>query len=388
MARLLWHGIGPWHKTGYGVLTALFTPRVRDLGHEIVIAVMGEQGQRHPLSHPDAAETRRTGLWDGMRVTGPGVTEFGMPYQHEIREAFGGHDPDLVLVLKDAWVLRPHSYKRYNTAVWLFSDTDRLGVPDRQFFADAPAVRPLPVSKHGLTSARAAGLSDALWLPAGIDTQFWSPGSRDAARDLLCLPRGVFCAGIDAANIGPRKGWGEQLTAFAAFHGKHPSSLLLIHAVPDHPEGLNLRHLAAHLGITDAVLFGAHYNMSSDQMLSWYRSLDVLLAASYGEGYGLPIAQAQACGIPVIGTDCSAISEKIPPGTGWLVRGQKWWNPHHQAWWMIPNVQAITAALGKAARGACARPAMIRDWALQYDADTVVLEHWKPVIDELLERSP
>jgi glycosyltransferase involved in cell wall biosynthesis len=386
VARILWHGIGPWHHTGYGVLTSLFAPRLRDLGHDVVIAVMGEQqpAGRNPLSHPGAAETRRTGLWQGMPVIGPGHTEFALPFTADIKEAFGGHSPDLVLVLKDAWVLRPHAYQQHNTAVWLFFDTDQLGVPDRQFFAESHA-RAVCVSLHGQAAIRAAGLSGVLHVPAGIDTGFWAPGPRDDARDLLGLPRDVFIAGIDAANIGPRKGWGEQLAAFARFRAEHPRSLLLLHTTPEHPEGISLRDLAANLGITDAVAFGAHSNMKPEQMLSWYRSLNVLLQGSYGEGFGLPVTQAQACGVPVIGTDCSAISEKILPGTGWLVRGQKWWNPHHQAWWTIPNVQGLYGALRKAARGAHARPELIRQHALAWDADTVIREYWKPVLDELLE---
>ena len=382
MSVIVWQGIGPWHKTGYGQGTALYPARLRDLGHQVVIAIMGEtDGPRHPLNHPDAAETKRTGLWDGMRVIGPGPSEFAMPGRDRVRDACGG-DPDLVLVLKDAWVLRPADYKRYRTAVWLAFDTDPLGVPDREFFAAAPGVRPVCMSKHGLSAARAAGLGP-LYVPFGIDTGFWAPGPRQAARDLLGLPQDVFIAGIDAANIGPRKGWGEQLGAFAQFHAKHPKSLLLIHAAKQHPEGIDLEQLAAALGVRDAVLFPAHLNMTLAQMLTWYRSLDVLMAGTYGEGFGLPIVQAHAVGIPVIGTDCTAIPEKIPHGTGWLVKGQRWWNPHHQAWWTIPSEGGLTRALERAYRGAHAGPQVIREHALAWDADVVVKKYWAPALEEL-----
>jgi glycosyltransferase involved in cell wall biosynthesis len=379
---LLWHGIGPWHKTGYGTGTALYPARLRDLGHQVTIAIMGEtDGPRHPLNHPDAAQAKRTGRWDGMRVIGPGPSEFAMPRRGQVREACGG-DPDLVLVLKDAWVLRPEGYRGYRAAVWLAFDTEPLGWPDREFFAAAPHVRPVCVSRRGLAMARQAGL-DALYVPFGIDTGFWQPGSRKAARELLGLPHDVFCAGIDAANIGPRKGWGEQFAAFAAFHARHPRSLLLVHTAKQHPEGIDLGDLTAELGITNAVLFGSHVNMTPAQMLTWYRSLDVLMMGTYGEGSGLPVTQAQACGIPVIGTDCSAITEKIPQGTGWLVKGQRWWNPHHRAWWTIPSVTGLTTALGKACLGKHAGPAVIREHALTWDADLVVKKYWVPVLEEL-----
>lgn len=402
MSRILWAGIGPGHATGYGIMTREFVPRLRNLGHEMAIAIFGEQsvttdGKHNPrgtLNHPDHAGIKATGQWDGMRVIGPMGTrhsaakdpenEFRLPPRGEIWDAFGGHDPDLVIVLKDAWVLNPRDYRDYNTAMWLVFDTEPLGVPDARFFAESGA-RAVCASTAGQRMA-SARLTEPLYVPHGIDAQqTWTPGSRKAARRLLGLPEDVFIAGICAQNIGPRKAWGEQLAAFAGFHGKHPGSLLLIHAAPEHPEGINLRELRSHLGLDDAVMFGEHTAMDDPQMVNWMRSLDVLMAASYGEGFGLPIVQAQACGIPVIGTDCSAITEKIPRGTGWLVPGQQWWNPHHQASWTIPSVEGITSALHRAVKRDHWPAGRIREHAMAYDADHVTKEHWVPVLEELLE---
>ena len=398
MSRILWAGIGPGHATGFGRMTREFVPRIRDLGHEVVLSLFGEpavkDGKPNPrstLNHPGHAGIRATGTWEGMRVIGPSPAgEFRLPDQGAVWDAFGGHDPDLVLVLKDAWVLNPADYRGRNAAVWLAFDTEPLGVPDRGFFAMSGA-RAVCVSMAGHAMARAAGqeraidgLRNALYVPHGIDTGIWSPGDQRAARSLLGLPGDVFIAGICAANIGPRKAWGEQLGAFADYRRSDPSALLLIHAAKDHPEGMNLKDLRDHLGLQDAVKFGEHTAMDDPQMVSWYRSLDVLLAAAYGEGFGIPIVEAQACGIPVIGTDCSAISEKIPPGAGWLVPGQRWWNPHHQAWWTIPDAGKITRALHRAARRQAWPPAKIRDHALTYDAGHVTKIYWEPVLSELL----
>lgn len=389
MARILWHGIGPWHKTAYGLQTALFVPRLAGLGHEVVIAIMGEhKGERNPLNHPDAARTKRTGRWQDHPVIGPGLTEFGLPPARKIRDAFGGHDPDLVLVLKDAWVLDAKGYDRWTTAVWCNIDCQPMGYHDARFFRESGTI-PIATSKFGLSMMRKAGLKDARYIPHGIDTGFWTPGDKAEARELLSLPPDAFIAGINAANIGPRKAWGEQFKAFALERNTgRRDSLLLVHAAAEHPEGVNLRELAYHLGlnesperpmISDAVRFGSNSNMADDQMRSWYRSLDVLLAATYGEGFGVPIVEAHACGIPVIGTDHSAMPEKIPPGTGWLVPGQEWWNPHHQAWWKIPNIKAISAKLGQPA----GKPDLIAQSAQPYDADLITKEHWAPLIDEL-----
>jgi glycosyltransferase involved in cell wall biosynthesis len=409
VSRILWAGIGPGHDTGFGRMTREFVPRIRDLGHEVVLSLFGEpyevDGKPNPrstLRHPGHAGIRAAGMWEGMRVIGPSPAgEFRLPDRGVIWDAFGGHDPDLVLVLKDAWVLNPADYRGRNTAVWLAFDTEPLGVPDRGFFAMSGA-RAVCVSQAGQEMARHAGrereidgLRTALYVPHGVDMGIWSPGDRNAARALLGLAGDAFIAGICAANIGPRKAWGEQLSAFAAYRREDPSALLLIHSARNHPEGMNLCELAYNLGLRaspdvlhaspgDAVRFGEHTAMDDPQMVSWYRSLDVLMAATYGEGFGIPIVEAMACGMPVIGTRCSAITEKIPRGTGWLVPGQRWWNPHHQAWWTIPDAGKITGALHRAARHQAWPPGKIREHALMYDAAEVMKVYFEPVLAELL----
>lgn len=374
MARILWHGISPYRRTGYGVQTRLFAPLLRELGHTVAVAQMGD-------GHP--ADTR--GQFDGIPVIGPGPGTYGLPRPADIRGALGGN-PDVVIVLKDAWVLPPAQYRPWNTAVWCNVDTtEAMGEPDRAFFGQSGA-RPIAVSKHGLAMMRQAGLPGAAYVPHGIDTTFWAPAGRGEARDLLGLPRGVFIAGINAMNLGTvsRKAFYEQFAAFASFHMKLASGTarLLVHSAPEHPEGMNLRRIAGRLGITDAVVFGAHTNMTELQLRSWYRSLDVLLNATCGEGFGVPILEALACGVPVIGTDCTAMPEKIPQGAGWLVTGQRFWNEHHGACWTVPAIGQITAKLAHAAAGR-ASPQICRATAEGYDAALIAREYWKPLIEEL-----
>lgn len=383
--RILWHGIGPGHKTGYGQMTAETTRRLRDLGHEVVIAMMGEykNGMALTMRHPDHDVIRETGRWEGMTAIPPNPAgEFRMPEPGQVWDAFGRHEPDLVIVFKDAWVLTPSDYADYNTAVWLVFDTEPMGRPDRRFF-EASGARAVCASLAGRRMAAEAGLRKPLYVPHGIDTALWSPAGKRETRRFLGLPEDVFAAGICASNIGPRKAFGEQFEAFAAFRRRHPGALLLVHAAKEHPEGQNLERLAEDLAVRDAVIFAGHTAMDDTQMVNWFRSLDVLMNATYGEGFGLPVTQAHACGIPVIGTDCSAITEKIPNGTGWLVKGQRWRNPAHEAWWTIPSVRGITAALEKAAAGRHARPEVIREHAMAYDAGFVAKAHWAPVLEEL-----
>lgn len=51
-------------------------------------------------------------------------------------------------------------------------------------------------------------------------------------------------------------------------------------------------------------------------MPNQYRQMDVLLMPSVREGFGLVIAEAMACGLPVVASNCSAIPELVDNGKG------------------------------------------------------------------------
>jgi len=51
-------------------------------------------------------------------------------------------------------------------------------------------------------------------------------------------------------------------------------------------------------------------------MANRYRQMDLLVMPSVREGFGLAVAEAMACGLPVVATDCSAIPELIDEGKG------------------------------------------------------------------------
>jgi glycosyltransferase involved in cell wall biosynthesis len=360
------HFPGPWWPTGYGVQGALFAPLIAGLGHQVALSVM----HRHPGQRDQ---------WGGLPVVGPAAVEYTVPAA-DLKAALGG-DPDLLIVIKDPWVLPPRQLRRWKTAVWANIDCEPMGRPDLDFFRASGAI-PLATSKFGLAQMRKAGL-DPVYIPHGIDLGAWQPhqGGTAAARDELGLPRDHFVAGINAVNADLRKGWFEQLRAFASFyHRLQPRSLLLCHTDPDAKDGSPLRGLVEDLGLADCVRFGSHNRMTGEQMTSWYQALDVLMCCTYGEGFGLPVVEAIACGVPVIGTDCSAITEKIPAGAGWLVSGQEFWNPQFRACWTAPRIGEITAKLAHAHTRQLTVP---RQYAAPYDAGFITANHWKPFLEEM-----
>jgi glycosyltransferase involved in cell wall biosynthesis len=52
------------------------------------------------------------------------------------------------------------------------------------------------------------------------------------------------------------------------------------------------------------------------QMPNRYRQMDILLMPTVREGFGLAVAEAMACGLPVVASDCSSIPELVDDGKG------------------------------------------------------------------------
>ena len=125
---------------------------------------------------------------------------------------------------------------------------------------------------------------------------------------------------MNAANKDAfRKGMAEQMAAFAKLNQKHPDTVLMIHGMVADANALDLNALAHNLGITHAVKYVDQYAYLTGQipvehLVTWYRSLDLYSGCSLGEGFGIPLIEAQAAGVPVVVTDASAMSENAGSG--------------------------------------------------------------------------
>lgn len=53
-----------------------------------------------------------------------------------------------------------------------------------------------------------------------------------------------------------------------------------------------------------------------DDMPHLYNAMDILLMPTVREGFGLAVAEAMACGLPVVATNCSALPELVDHGKG------------------------------------------------------------------------
>lgn len=376
--QILWHSNAPYAGTGYGVQTALFAPRIKQLGHDVAIsAFYGLHG----------SPTK----WNGLTVLPGGNAPYG-------NDVVGGHalvhfagKSGLVITLCDVWVLDPELFKTLPVASWVPIDCEPMSALDKAFFTQTKA-KPIAMSRHGEKMLKQAGF-EPFYVPHGVDTKLFTPDIDVAkAREVFGIPDDAFVVAINAANKGvpSRKAFAQQFLAFAKFRKKHSDAILAVHTNAACVEGEKLYALADACGIKNEDVRWSNqylYNaglLSQEYVAGFYRSANVVSNASKGEGFGLAALEAQACGTPVVVTNHTASKELC--GAGWRVKGIPDWNDHHQAWWLTPDPDELTRAYEAAYKSSARMSETARGFALKYDVNRVLDEYWKPVLTKLTEK--
>ena len=374
----MWHSNAPWVGTGYGSQSRLTVKHLRDAGHDPAISAF------YGL---DGAILN----WEDTVVYPAGADAYGndIVLDHA-RDHFGGDlRAGLLITLVDVWVLAPDILKQAHTACWTPVDHDPAPPRVVDFFRKS-GCWPIAMSRFGERALAAHDLAP-LYVPHAVDTELFQPVDRAEARDTVGLPEDAFVVGMVAANKGfpPRKGFPEAIAAFARLLATHDDAFLYLHTEPHGvANGVNIPQILAHYKVpTGRVRFVDPYRnrvgIPVKTMPHVFSAIDVLLNPSYGEGFGIPLLEAQACGTPVIATDCTAMSELA--SAGWLVGGQEQWSEQNTVR-VVPSVERLVWALGEAHTRAHRLAGPAREFALGYDIRRVMEEHWLPVLAELERR--
>lgn len=161
--------------------------------------------------------------------------------------------------------------------------------------------------EHGADPARLSVIGN------GVDPDLFRPRPRAEARASLGLPPDPKLI-LSVGHLVELKGFRLLLEAFARL-GTEGGLLALVGEGPERPR---LEALAASLGVADRVLLpGA---VRQDRLGPWYASADAFALMSSREGWPNVVTEAQAMGLPVIGTRVGAMEDLIPdPGLGTLL---------------------------------------------------------------------
>jgi glycosyltransferase involved in cell wall biosynthesis len=315
------------------------------------------------------------------------------PAHHKHWKALNAKQPDLMITLYDVWVLNNKGYASIPIASW--TPIDHNPVPPGVLqWLKKDNVTPLAMSKFGLDQINKVGV-ECHYVPHSIDTKVFKPTDtigEMSGQEFMGFEDDRFIVGMNAANkasgIIHRKAFGENMMAFAMLCRKYPDAILYLHTDASSPHGWNLMALGQMLGIpVDNMAFpdplAYRYGMSQEMLAGIYSQMDVLLATSYGEGFGVPTVEAQACGVPVIVSNFAASPELV--GDGWVVSGQPLYDPAQHSFFTIPSVPEIFAALEEAYKRGKGKSEKAIEFASAFDHEKVWQENWMPVLKKLLK---
>lgn len=202
--------------------------------------------------------------------------------------------------------------------------------------------------------------------PPGVNRTHFHPGDQAEARRKLGLGSGPMA--LFVGRIQALKGPDIALEAVKMARERIPDLRLLVVGGPSGSEGERemegLRSAAARLE-PGAVRF--YSPVPHEQLGDFYRAADVLVAPSRSESFGLAVAEAQACGLPVVAARRGGLIYVVEDGgSGWLVDG---WEPEGYALAIVKVLEDGELRAGMSARGV--------EWARQYS--------WHTTSERLLE---
>jgi glycosyltransferase involved in cell wall biosynthesis len=187
-------------------------------------------------------------------------------------------------------------------------------------------------------------------VPYGVDVDRFRPDGRSLALQTTKRTRLLFVGGCIE-----RKGIDILLEAYLAAFGPADDVCLVVK-----PFGSDtvyrtstleagVRRAAAGRGAAVEVV---DRDLTGDEMAALFRSCDALVHPYRGEGFGLPIAEAMASGLPVVVPDDGPCLDFCDDTTGWLVPSRRvriapaeWTPTAGGSWWSETSRLGLVAAL-------------------------------------------
>jgi glycosyltransferase involved in cell wall biosynthesis len=334
--RFLWQSNASWAGTGYGQQTGLILKELLKRGHEpALFAFYGLHGGVVEYDGYPVLPNSNYDNWGNDVVRA---------HLHRI-------NAEAVITLIDLFVL--------DTAVW-----STLGVPwvawvpiDSETMGPSTIERlrlvnyPVAMSLHGAEQMRAVDIEPAAIIPHTVDTTIFKPMDKAECRAGLTIEDDVFLIGMVMANKGDRKQYPQQLRAVKEFSdaNKDLDVRVFIHTEPTSAMGgWEMKALVDKLGLKGKVFTTNQYDTAivpakPELMARIYNSFDVLLNCSAGEGFGVPIIEAQACGVPVIAGNWTSMTALVH--YGYLVEPAEKILSYHHGFHFIPKVSDIAYRL-------------------------------------------
>lgn len=228
-------------------------------------------------------------------------------------------------------------------------------------------VQPVAMTRFGQRElGRMLGRGDVPYIPHGISDTFYriTPERPGFAVDgeITSKEQAKAHFGWDGRTVilrydryVARKGYPEYFEVIRRVISERDDVVFVIHCAPNDEGGVMTQLLADLPGAYEAngwrhsqvVLTRAHdtfRGLSDAQLNLLVNAADIYASTTYSEGWGLTLAEAAACGVPVVATDFGAIPEAVGLG-GILVPPMGVIPTTHGHKWAVVDIDAMTDAV-------------------------------------------
>jgi glycosyltransferase involved in cell wall biosynthesis len=364
VSRVLWISDAGSH-TGFGRVTHSIGERlVRDYGHEISVLAVNNRGDTFPgMLDP----SRPTPLWLHKADLLNAADIYGFS---RVVEMLGKVDPDVVVMLNDPHIALGYLFdNQYDREKYLlqyrpilyYAPVDGTNHPPRWNDVLSKVTNVVAMSRWGQSV-----FTNSQLVHHGVDgEQFWpvsdkrpittSSGrvcrtKRDCKAAFSGLDPDGFLIGRVDSNSG-RKDYPALIKALWPVMRRHHDVQVHLHTTSSKAShGVNLPVMFSREPEVDPSRFSlpdlhnSYIGWDQRDMNALYNAFDLFVSTSRGEGFGLTIAEAAMCGVPIVAQNVSAIPEVVGPGGILLEPKGLITVPAGQDVW-LPDVEAFTDAI-------------------------------------------
>jgi glycosyltransferase involved in cell wall biosynthesis len=363
--KLIWLSVAPYAPTGYGTVTRELVPRMINDGHDVTVAC------KH--FHFGTIE------WNGIKTIQGTDIDF-------LNRMIDRKEADYIISLLDNHALpgipkKWISYTPFDTQKIPKSISDYLPYPEMI----------IALTRHGQSEIQKLGY-ECLYMPHGINTQIYYPDEAKRLEERKVLGwENNFIVGVVAGNYhDDRKNLYNLVLAFKKFHNLHDEARLFLSSIPKDTEGSDSLPMCIHnLGLDKLVMWtdpDKYYtgHVTDEMMANRYRGMDVMCLPTKGEGFGIPLIEAQGVGCPVLTTGASTGPELC--STQYLMTPKEdEWQWFNKEWRPSLNANTIFEGLERVYNDPERLKVSLKGYMFskEYDWDNLYIKYWRPILDQI-----
>jgi len=317
---------------------------------------------------------------------------------------------DMLISLKEPWVFQ-HIY-RYALNWVPYAAIDHSPVSPEMTSRMHDAFRVIVPSRFAQRELKEKKIENVHYIPHGVNTNVFKPLDKEKCKKLWFIEPDTFVILIVAMNR-VRKMNPRAFRGYKRFKELNPDVKVQLMFWGDmtptiNPQmdgaigkgvadvGVNLLPEVMDLGLGESIMWPDKSTIGPGipewsgteegwDMVKLYNSADVLLHCTGGEGFGLPLIEAQACGVPVITTDYAAGPEQV--GSGLTVKADDYAifnTPGARR--ALTSIDGMAEALTKIMNVDSERLSKrARKFAMRYEWGKIMEMYFKPFLDDAAE---